>query len=146
MIEDFKVHGRKESGRGVSGTDGKYYEYEAHNIHYKMCEDYNGIFDGSDEYAAKGYGKDRAVSLEYYKVHFPKLNLPLVATVDFAGFRVLATSILPSERDTFNDEGEVRKLTEEMVHGVVDFGDSYINRSKAFSQSKLSAHLTSEVH
>ena len=136
MRDELTVHGRKESGRGVDGSGGKYYEYEAHNIHYKVCEDYNGIFDGSDECAAKAWGKDRAVSLEYYKIHFPQLNLPLVATIDFGGFRVLATSILPTERATFNDEGELRKLTEDFVHGVQNYGESFANRSKAFSQSK----------
>lgn len=130
VCEEFNVHGRKESARGVSDNIGKYYTYEAHNIVYRVCEDYNGIFDGNDEYAAKAAGKDRLGSLEYFKCHVPRLNIPFTATIDFCGYRVLAVSKLPSERAVFSDEGELRKLTEEMVHGVAQDGEVFYQKSK----------------
>lgn len=46
------VDGRPEyCGRGV---EGKSLEFEAHNISYRVFLDDNGIFNGSDEHAAKG--------------------------------------------------------------------------------------------
>jgi hypothetical protein len=131
VSEEFLIHGRaKESGRGLPDTGGKYYNYEAHNIMYYVCEDYNGIFNGFDEYAAKAMGKDRTASLEYFKCHIPKFNTPLVATIDYGGYRVIAVSKLPCKKIIFTDEGEVRKMNEEQVHGTQRDGEIFINKSR----------------
>lgn len=123
-----EVNGRaKECGRGLNG---KRYTYEAHNIVYTVIEDYDGVFNGSEEFAAKAAGRDRLGALEYFKTHTPKLNVPPVATIDFAGYRVLAFAKIPTENVIFNDEGEVRKVTEDQVYGTIKGGDIFLNKHK----------------
>ena len=122
------VRGRPSvCGRGV---DGREYIYENHNIVYKVCLDYDGTFDGSDEFAAKCGGFDRLGSVEYFKCHTAKLNIPLVATIDYFGFRVVAVSKLPTETILYTDEGDVKRVKEELYHGMKDNGDRFVNRSK----------------
>lgn len=129
VAEEFVVHGRvPESGRGLDG--GKWYTYEAHNIVYKVCLDYDGVFNGSDEYAAKAGGAERLGAQEYLKLQSPKLMCPLVVTIDYLGFRVLACSKLPVQNVSFSDDGEVRKISEDLEHGVAQKGEVFINQSK----------------
>lgn len=136
VVTEQTVHGRfRECGRGFGG---KYYTYEAHNIVYSVSEDSNGVYNGSDEYAAKVAGKDRLASLEYFKAHVEHLNVPLTATIDYGGFRVLAVAKLPVEKVMYADDGEVRKISEEMVHGVQKDGDTFINKGKV-GQNMLKA-------
>jgi hypothetical protein len=125
------VHGRaKECGRGMNGS-GNRYTYFLHNIEYVVVEDYDGVFNGSDEYASKAAGNERRCSLEYFKSYIPGLNIPLTATVDFFGFRVLAVAKQPIETIQFSEDGEIRKIGEECVHGVIRKGDNFINKGKA---------------
>jgi hypothetical protein len=134
VAEEFTVHGRvPECGRGLDG--GKWYTYEAHNIVYKVCLDYDGVFNGSDEYAAKAGGAERLGAQEYFKLQSAKLLCPLVVTVDYLGFRVLACSKLPVQNVSFNDEGEVRKVSEDLEHGVVQQGEVFTNKSKIVQTS-----------
>lgn len=125
-----KVDGRGQKvGRGVDG-EGNKFTYEAHNIEYHVCLDYDGVYNGSDEFAAKAGGNYRLGAKEYFKLQIPMFQCPLVLTLDFQGFRVLAVAKLPSQSVTFNEEGEVRRIQEEMVHGVKDRGEEYVNRSR----------------
>jgi hypothetical protein len=59
-------------------------------------------------------GNERCASLEYFKTYVPRLNIPLIATVDFGGYRIVATSKLPVEKIIFAEDGEVRRITEEV--------------------------------
>jgi len=128
ILSEKYVRGRSSAlGRGV---DGKSYTYEAHNIIYTVCLDYNGVFDGSDEFSLKAGGFERLGSVEYFKCHTPRLNIPIVATIDYFGFRVIAVSKLPTETILFTDEGEVKKIKEEQLHGMKDDGDRFVNKSK----------------
>jgi hypothetical protein len=131
VVSETPVDGRpKYCGRGV---DGMTQIFEAHNITYRVLTDDHGIFNGSDEYAAKAGSNERIGSIEYLKTHTKRLVVPLIATVDYFGFRVLAVSKLQCEEIIFNDEGEVRKIKEDMVHGVVSRGDSFVNKNKPAS-------------
>ena len=124
------VDGRPEDcGRGLD-AEGRWYAYEAHNIQYKVCLDYDGVFNGSDEYAAKAGGQERLGAKEYFKLQVPKLLCPLVVTVDHQGFRVVCTSKMPLQNVSFNDEGEVRKVSEDLQHGVQAHGEVFVNKSK----------------
>lgn len=62
-------------GRGVEGNRGhrgKRYTYEAFNMRLKVCCDDHGLFNGDDEFAAKGYGGREVLgALEYMKQHQP---------------------------------------------------------------------------
>ncbi|KAJ1428375.1 hypothetical protein B484DRAFT_419428 [Ochromonadaceae sp. CCMP2298] len=140
VAQEFTVDGRAESGRGIDG--GKWYVYVAHNIEYRVALDYDGVFNGSDEYAAKAAGKDRLGAQEYFKLQLDRLQCPLMATVDFQGFRVLCTSKLPVQNVLFSDEGEVAKMGEDLVYGVQQRGDSFVNKSKV-AQTYLKIAATS---
>ena len=59
-----------------------------------------------------------------------RLHAPLQTTVDYFGFRVLCVSKLPVERIIFTDDGDVRRISEQLVHGVTDAGDHFVNKSK----------------
>lgn len=115
------------SGRGIKG---RYLLYEAHSIEYYICLDYTGAFDGNDEYAMKAGSLDRLGSLEYFKCHIPRLHIPLIATIDYFGFRVVAISKLPIEQISFTDEGEVKRLKIDLQYGLKDNGEKFINKSK----------------
>ena len=128
ILKEWDVAGRpKVCGRGV---DGKAYLYEAHNIIYYVCMDYDGIFNGSDEYAMKAGAFERLGSVEYFKCHVPRLNVPLMATIDFFGMRIVAISKSPIQHVIFSDEGDVKKICEDQLHGVSSHGDYFLNRSK----------------
>lgn len=123
-----EIDGRSDlCGRGI---DGKSYIYEMHNIIYHVCLDDDGVFNGSDEFAAKAGGKERLGALEYFKCHIQRLNVPLVSTIDYFGYRVVAVSKQPTDIITFSEEGDVRKVTEELVHGITHGGDLFVNKSK----------------
>jgi len=107
-------------GRGLD--NGYWYTYEAHNIIYRVCLDYDGVFNGSDEYAAKAAGKERLGAQEYFKLQMTRLLCPLTVTIDYLGFRVLATSKLPLQQIVFNDDGEIRKISEDLLHGINEPG------------------------
>lgn len=133
VVSETRVHGRYAvCGRGFDG--GVYYRYEAHNISYFVSEDNNGVFNGSDEFAAKAAGKERLGALEFLKVHCPKLNTPLIATIDYHGYRVLAMSKLPIDIVHYSDEGEVRKISEDFIYGIQNDGDSFLSRNKTFEK------------
>ena len=104
--------------------------------------DNDGIFNGSDEYAAKAAGNERKVSQEYLRLQIPKLNTPIITTVDFCGFRVLATSKLPKLNISYNEDGEIRKMGDELLHGVINQGDTFVNKSKLV-QALLKSAATS---
>jgi hypothetical protein len=128
IYEEVDIDGRSNvSGRGISG---KKHMFEAHNILYRVCLDDDGVFNGSDEYAAKAGGNERLFSLQYSRCHLPTLHVPLIVTVDYFGFRVLAISQLPTTKIFFNEKGEVRKSTEDFVHGVSSRGDFFVNKNR----------------
>lgn len=145
--DDEEVDGRSDvCGRG---RDGKKETFEAHNISYRVCLDDDGVFNGSDECAAKAAGNDRLFSLQYSKCQVKGLHAPLVATVDYFGFRVLATSVLPTTNITFTAIGEIRKSSEELLHGVINHGDTFVNKNRILQtllqetseQLNLSEHI-----
>jgi hypothetical protein len=129
IVAEHTVHGRPEMcGRGTDG--GKYYTYELHNIEYYVCDDYNGVFNGSQEVAQKVAGKERLGALEYLKAHVKNLNIALTMTVDWGGFRCLAVSKLPVKHVIFNEEGEIRRIFEDRVHGLTPDGNKFVNGNR----------------
>jgi hypothetical protein len=129
----------------ITPNNGKYYTYLAHNIEYKVIEDYDGVFNGNDECAAKAIGgNERRCALEYFKAHIPGLNVPLMATVDYCGFRVIATAKQPTEVVQFTEDGEIRKISEELMHGVVKNGDNFINKGAKATSNTFGSAARSE--
>ncbi|CAM9112164.1 unnamed protein product, partial [Ectocarpus fasciculatus] len=125
-----KVHGRGGSECGRGFENGVVHTFEAHNIVYKVCLDYNGVFNGSDENAAKAGGHERLGAMLFARFPVPRLHVPLVTTVDVFGFRVVAVAKLPSDVNVFNDDVELRKSAPDLVHGMSKGGNNFVNRSK----------------
>lgn len=135
IYEESDVEGRSSvCGRGIYG---KKSFFEANNISYRVFCDHDGIFNGSDECSAKAANNERLFSLQYAACHVKSLHVPLVVTIDYHGFRVLAQSRAPTTKVSFNEKGEVNVSSGDLVHGVVNRGDMFLNRDKLL-QSLLS--------
>lgn len=120
----------KEGGRGTGGVR---YKYEAWNIRFKVMQDDHGIFNGSDEFAAKAAGSERRNSMEALKLYLKNIGIPLVTTVDYNGFRVLAVAKMPLEVIRYDESGDVRGRREEMIFGTRNRGDTFVDSEKKFS-------------
>lgn len=64
-----------------------------------MLSDYNGLF-GSEHAAAKVAGNELKGLISYFNCKIQDLNVPLMALVDYRGFRLIAMSILPCSSET----------------------------------------------
>eukprot|EP01031_Cornospumella_fuschlensis_P045550 gene45550-55749_t len=123
-----KVSGRgSEMGRGIRGTRCCYF---AHNVFYTVALDYDGVFNGSDEYAAKAFNQERLVAVEYMQANVDRLHTPLMTTVDFYGYRVLAVAKLPIQLVVSDENGDVQRITEDLMHGMQKSGDYFVSRSR----------------
>jgi predicted signal transduction protein with EAL and GGDEF domain len=74
-------------------------KYMVHNILFKFAVDYNELF-GNDYSAAKAAGNELRGLISYFNCAIKNLNLPLMALVDYRGFRLIALSILPVTPET----------------------------------------------
>ena len=133
----------KEGGRGL---DGYRYKYEIHGIRFKVLLDDHGIFDGHDEFAAKAGGHELRASREYLRCALGGLEnrlsgecngtgegqkvvaghpfnviIPMQATIDLHGFRVLAVAKIPI-------------ANAQMVLGTADRGKTILNRDRAVDE------------
>ena len=122
------VDGRaSEGGRGDRGVR---YKYDANGIYFKIFTDDDGLFNGSDEAAAKAAGNDVLASLEYSKCHIEGVVVPFQAVIDYAGFRVLAVAKLPVNKVEFNEAGDVKRSRTEHVLGTTDRGLTVVNQNR----------------
>jgi len=76
---------------GQAGGD----KYVINNILYKFALDSHNLFQGSDYAAAKVAGAELKGLISYFSLEDPDLCLPLMALVDYRGFRLIAMSVLP---------------------------------------------------
>lgn len=78
------------------------------SILFKFAVDTNGLL-GSDWAAAKMAGLELLGHASYFNLQIPGLHFPLTTLVDYMGYRVIAMSLLPINRDTIiygtNDGG-----------------------------------------
>eukprot|EP01127_Copromyxa_protea_P011133 TRINITY_DN2779_c1_g2_i1.p1 TRINITY_DN2779_c1_g2~~TRINITY_DN2779_c1_g2_i1.p1 ORF type:complete len:1346 (-),score=201.42 TRINITY_DN2779_c1_g2_i1:119-3904(-) len=74
-------------------------KYIVHNILFKFAVDASGLF-GGEFAAAKVAGNELRGLMGFFNCHINQLNLPLLALVDYRGFRLIAMSILPVGKDT----------------------------------------------
>ena len=122
-------------GRGTDG--GKVHKYEAWQVRFEVCVDAHGIFNGSDECAAKAGGHHRNGAREYLRqaLEVDGVRVPLTCTVDYHGFRVLCVAKLDLVQITFGEGGEVRREREELVHGTDDRGSTLHNSNRALDHA-----------
>eukprot|EP01114_Cavostelium_apophysatum_P011844 TRINITY_DN2636_c0_g1_i2.p1 TRINITY_DN2636_c0_g1~~TRINITY_DN2636_c0_g1_i2.p1 ORF type:complete len:1423 (+),score=460.75 TRINITY_DN2636_c0_g1_i2:227-4495(+) len=74
-------------------------KYVVKNILFKFAVDQYGLFQ-SDEHAAKVAGHDLKGLIQYFDLGIPGLHFPLMALVDYVGFRLQALSLLPINAET----------------------------------------------
>ena len=133
-VDERIVDGRaEEAGRGDRGLR---YKYEANGIYFKIYTDDHGLFNGSDEAAAKAAGNDVLGSLEYVKCHVEGVIVPFEAVVDYSGFRVLAVAKLPISKVEFMPSGDIKRTRVEHVLGTIDRGDTVVN-SNNFLKNRM---------
>lgn len=89
---------------GIVGGD----KYIVNNILFKFAVDSHGLY-GSDYAASKVAGHELKGLLAYFNLGIRDLCLPLMALIDYRGFRLLAMSILPIKKST-------------IVYGSNDYG------------------------
>jgi hypothetical protein len=121
------INGRKISQRGIQGK--KLY-YQAYNIFFYIYLDYDGAFNGSDEFAAKLSNKERLGSQFINDSFITNLMAPLLLTVDYFGFRIVASAKLPIYNIIFNEDSTIKRISTEMVHGLTGLGDTFINKNR----------------
>lgn len=94
-------------------------KYIVNNILFKFAVDYHGLF-GNDYSAAKAAGNELRGLIGYFNCEIPELNVPLMALVDYRGFRLIAMSILPVSPDT-------------IIYGSCDAGRNIHARDEKFN-------------
>ncbi|ETM49487.1 hypothetical protein L914_06267 [Phytophthora nicotianae] len=129
------IDGRKDNIRSTSRI-----KYEAHDILFKICTDDHGRFENSHEYAAKAGGHEVRNSSIYLRElsSYGKIRVPLQCTVDFQGFRVLCSSKIPVEIITWNESGDIQRVSKQLVHGSDNRG-----RTVTFQNKELDEALSS---
>lgn len=105
---------------GVAGGE----KYISHGILFKFARDFQGLY-GGDEYAMKATQHEIKGLSAYIKYslnsRFPNtLHFPIMTVIDYKGYRLSATSILPVGSDT-------------LIYGSADGGKTVYNRYKEMS-------------
>lgn len=95
------------------------------NILFKFAVDEHNIL-GSDRAAAKVAGHELVGHTAYFNLGIPGLCLPLMALVDYMGFRLIAMSLLPISRST-------------LVYGTANGGETVFASDKMFNRLMRSA-------
>jgi hypothetical protein len=70
-------------------------KYIVHNIVFKFAVDSSNLFDGSNWAAAKVAKHELKGLMCYFNLCIPNVFTPLMALVDYKGFRLVAMSLLP---------------------------------------------------
>eukprot|EP00727_Mastigamoeba_balamuthi_P001851 m51a1_g11663 hypothetical protein (1053) ;mRNA; r:493-4759 len=96
----------------------KYFYY---GIMFKFVADFNGIYNG-DEYAMKAGGHELKGLMRFCSS--PKLHVPLMALIDWHGFRLVAMSRLPIDRTTLcygsDDAGTTTRFSDPALEKLIE--------------------------
>jgi hypothetical protein len=57
---------------------------------FKLSDGSVGPWNGCDEAAAKAAGHDLKSTIHYFNLRIPELHFPLMALIDYKGFRMTA--------------------------------------------------------
>jgi hypothetical protein len=107
---------KKSSLKGVAG--GK--KYICNNIVFKFAVDSKGLYCG-DQNAMKAAGHDLRNMIQLFELGLPKICFPLMCTIDWCGFRLVAMSLLPISDQT-------------LIYGSSDGGNTVVNENDEFEQ------------
>eukprot|EP00753_Platysulcus_tardus_P018406 PLAT6852.1.p1 GENE.PLAT6852.1~~PLAT6852.1.p1 ORF type:complete len:2728 (+),score=1148.07 PLAT6852.1:1104-8186(+) len=103
----------------------KYQVFVISNIRFVFALDYDGRFGGSHEAAAKSAGNAIRAGMHMTKLRYENIHMPLEATIDYHGLRLVASSIVPYDRGKRGS----------LVFGSEDLGASIRNESVEFSSA-----------
>lgn len=139
IVNDFDGATDSASGQEEASERRFTARYECDNIRFEVALDEHGLFNGCDDAAAKSAGRHRSGAQAYARgaLHIPGLRVPLCATIDYLGFRVLAVAKLPLIQRKFSEQGEVRGEREEMVLGTADRGLTVKNSSRSLDAAMV---------
>jgi hypothetical protein len=85
-----------------------------------MATGTSGPYNGSDEAASKAAGHDLKGSIHYYNSGVKELHLPLMAVIDYKGFRMTAQALLPLGKNS-------------LIYGSADAGRTVLNSNESFN-------------
>ena len=96
IISEYFLHVKDKSIRaknfgGFAGGQ----KYLWRGILFKMADGKSGPWNGSDEAAAKAAGHDMKSLIHYFESGVQELRFPLMALIDYRGFRMTAQALLP---------------------------------------------------
>ncbi|KYR00520.1 Histidine kinase A [Tieghemostelium lacteum] len=101
---------------GIAGG----YKYICLGILFKLALDSQGLYVG-DQNAMKAAGHELKGLMSYYNCQIDGLHHPLMALIDYRGYRLVAMSLLPITNDT-------------IVYGSSDGGTTVHSDSEIFNQ------------
>jgi hypothetical protein len=104
------------------------------NIRFKVALDEHGVYNGDTDATAKAYGADLRHSIAYVKCYVDGLVVPMMCLVDYRGFRVQCTAVVPLEITRVDEMGEVRSKSEKLVMGSNDRGLHMLNEDVDFKE------------
>lgn len=118
--------GQKQNGRGRTGI-----KVICQGILFKIAIDKIGMY-GSDANAAKAAGHEFKSSAAFFDLALPDVQIPLMAIIDYRGFRVTATSLLPiSGRETLIygscDAGKTVQTTDLHFNDLMERAGTLLN-------------------
>eukprot|EP01117_Protostelium_nocturnum_P014543 TRINITY_DN5541_c0_g1_i4.p1 TRINITY_DN5541_c0_g1~~TRINITY_DN5541_c0_g1_i4.p1 ORF type:complete len:905 (-),score=337.74 TRINITY_DN5541_c0_g1_i4:2149-4863(-) len=94
-------------------------KYITKGILFKLAVDANELY-GSDMIAAKVAGNDLKGLVQYFNLGVSRLHFPLMALVDYMGFRIQAISLLPIN-------------TETLIYGTANGGKTVFDKNIKFN-------------
>jgi hypothetical protein len=144
IISEFFLPPNEQSIKPIKYDDtdmrvGRRPKYKFQNIYFKLANDAHGIFNGSDENASKFAGNEIRASTAYTRTNVHGLCVPLQVVVDYYGFRMFCCAICPTENTVFNAQGDIKKVTEDMVFGTIDRGKKIKSTNRTLEQKLMSA-------
>mmetsp|Transcript_45725 Transcript_45725/g.115084 ORF Transcript_45725/g.115084 Transcript_45725/m.115084 type:complete len:937 (+) Transcript_45725:35-2845(+) len=106
-------------------------KYVVHNILFKFAVDSNGLL-GSDFAAAKLAGNELRGLICFLNAGVKQLCVPIMALVDYLGFRLIAMSVLPIGRSS-------------LVYGTRDGGQNIFAKDPTFNELMKKAAKISNI-
>ena len=106
---------------GIAGGE----KFIVHNIVFKFAVDCKGLYGWNDEAAATVAGHELKGLQAYFNCSLPHICLPLMALLDYRGFRLIAVSLLPLSSNS-------------LVYGSADAGRTVHTRNP-YLNTKLAA-------
>lgn len=127
---------RPKSLGGIAGGD----KYLVQDILFKFAVDGHGLYGGDNLRAAKVAGHELKGLLSYMGCDLPDVNFPLMALLDYRGFRLVAMSKLPLGDDTLiygsKDAGKTVHVDEELFNRRMRYCGKKLHLAKHLSGGK----------